>query len=148
MISQIHPLFFVTILGPDFVARKVYPFTGELGNTHAVPPTPDWGGGGRGVGGTLALRKTQILCKSQNSCMEMSLIHSKNTWVSVNREGVYIGAKLHSVNMTWNMTHSWVNLTPFFVKSVENWPNSWSLLTRKGVWPQWTFSPVTLTRVL
>ena len=29
---------FFTILGPDFVARK-YPFTGDFGNTHAVPPT-------------------------------------------------------------------------------------------------------------
>ena len=38
---------FFTILGPDFVARK-YPFTGDFGNsTHAVPPTPEWGGGGR-----------------------------------------------------------------------------------------------------
>ena len=36
---------FFTILGPDFVARK-YPFTGDFGNTHAVPPTPEWGWGG------------------------------------------------------------------------------------------------------
>ena len=39
---------FFTILGPDFVARK-YPFTGDFGNTHAVPPTPEWGGGGPGL---------------------------------------------------------------------------------------------------
>ena len=30
--------------------REKYPFTGDLGNTHAVIPTPEWGGGG-GVGG-------------------------------------------------------------------------------------------------
>ena len=26
--------------------REKYPITGDLGNTHAVPPTPEWGGGG------------------------------------------------------------------------------------------------------
>ena len=26
--------------------REKYPFTGHFGNTHAVIPTPEWGGGG------------------------------------------------------------------------------------------------------
>ena len=52
-----------------------------------------------------------------------------------------IGAKLHSgstmtrksVNLTRNVTQSWVNLTPLFVKSAEIWPVSGSSLTRNGV---------------
>ena len=28
--------------------REKYPFTGHFGNTHAVIPTPEWGGGGGG----------------------------------------------------------------------------------------------------
>ena len=28
------------------LVREKYPFTGHFGNTHAVPPTPEWGGGG------------------------------------------------------------------------------------------------------
>ena len=31
-------------------------------------------------------------------------------------------------------------MTPLFVKSAESWPNSESLLTPNGVWPQWTLS--------
>ena len=27
------------------LSREKYPFTGDLGNTHAVPPTPEWGAG-------------------------------------------------------------------------------------------------------
>ena len=65
------------------------------------------------------------------------------------------GAKLHSgstmtrksVNLTWNMTQSWVTLTPLFVKYAESWPISGSSLTRNGVWPQWTLSGSSLTRV-
>ena len=41
-----------------------------------------------------------------------------------------------SVNSTLNVTQSWVNLTPLFVKSAKSWPNSGSLLTRNWVWPQ------------
>ena len=37
---------FFTILGPDFVERKSTPFPGDFRNSHAVPPTPEWGGGG------------------------------------------------------------------------------------------------------
>ena len=29
------------------LVREKYPFTGHFGNTHAVIPTPEWGGGGR-----------------------------------------------------------------------------------------------------
>ena len=29
------------------LSHEKYPFTGDFGNTHAVPPTPEWGGGGR-----------------------------------------------------------------------------------------------------
>ena len=28
------------------LSHEKYPFTGDFGNTHAVPPTPEWGGGG------------------------------------------------------------------------------------------------------
>ena len=27
------------------LSHEKYPFTGDFGNTHAVPPTPEWGGG-------------------------------------------------------------------------------------------------------
>ena len=54
---------------------------------------------------------------------------------------------LKLVNLTQNITQSWINLTPLFVKSAESWPISGSLLTRNGVWPQWTLFQVTLTRV-
>ena len=67
----------------------------------------------------------------------------------------FIGAKLHSgstmtrksVNLTRNVTQSWVNLTPLFVKSGGSWQISVSSLTRNGVWPQWTLFRVPLTRV-
>ena len=32
------------------LSHEKYPFTGDFGNTHAVPPTPEWGGGGGGRG--------------------------------------------------------------------------------------------------
>ena len=35
---------------PGYALSKKYPFTGDLGNTHAVPPTPG-GGGGAGDSG-------------------------------------------------------------------------------------------------
>ena len=80
-----------------------------------------------------------------------TLKHPGQTWSGKGS----IGAKLHSgstmtrksVSLTRNMTQSWVNLTPLFVKSAESWPHSGSLLTRNGVWPQWTLFRVTLTRV-
>ena len=85
----------------------------------------------------------------------ISLLHSKNTRVKLDPEKRSIGAKLYSestmtrksVNLTRNMTESWVNLTTLYVKSAESWPHSGSLLTRKGVWPQWTLFRVTLTRM-
>ena len=56
--------------------------------------------------------------------------------------GIGIGVRLNSgsniirksVNLPRDMTQSWVNLTPFFVKSAESWPISGSWLTRNGVW--------------
>ena len=49
-----------------------------------------------------------------------------------------------SVNLTRNVTQSWVNLTPLFVKSTESWPISRGpSLTRNGVWaPNGTSFPV------
>ena len=84
-----------------------------------------------------------------------AIVHSKNTRVrKLTRKGS-IGAKLHSgstmtrksVNLTRNVTRSWVNLTSLLVKSAKSWPISGSSLTRNGVWPQWTLFRVTLTLV-
>ena len=88
-----------------------------------------------------------------NACREFTLgalynpLYTLNPRVSVTRKRVHWGQTLFrvnddrkSVNLTRNMTQSWVNLTPLFVKSAESWPNSWSLLTRNGVWPQWVLT--------
>ena len=32
------------------LSHEKYPFTGHFGNTHAVIPTSEWGGGGGGAG--------------------------------------------------------------------------------------------------
>ena len=72
-------------------------------------------------------------------------LHSKTPRSNLTRKGS-IGAKFNSgstmtrksINLTRNMTQSWVILTPLYVKSAESCPNSWSLLTRNWVWPQWT----------
>ena len=42
MKSQIHPLFYNSRAG--HCGAKSTPFTGDLGNTHAVPPIPEWRG--------------------------------------------------------------------------------------------------------
>ena len=81
-------------------------------------------------------------------------VHSKkNTPGSTWPGNGSIVAKLHSgstmtrksVNLTRNMTQSWVTLTPLFVKSDQILGHFWP---RTEVWPQWTFFRVTLTRVL
>ena len=52
-----------------------------------------------------------------------------------------------SVNLTLNMTQSWVNLTLLFCQVRRKLANSGSLLTRNGVWSQWTLFRVTLNRL-
>ena len=96
-----------------------------------------------------------ILQEENKSYKKFSiLVHSKNTRVKVDPEKVHCGQTPFgstmtpkSVNLTRNMTQSWVNLTPLFVKSAESWPISGSSLTRNGVWPQWTLSGSCLTGV-
>ena len=38
------------------LSHEKYPFTGDFGNMHAVPPTPEWGGGGGRAWHTLTRR--------------------------------------------------------------------------------------------
>ena len=51
--SQIPPFFFFLQFSGRTLSHEKYPFTGDFGNTHAVPPTPEWGGGGGRDGASL-----------------------------------------------------------------------------------------------
>ena len=84
-----------------------------------------------------------------------SLLHSNITRVSVTRKMVHCGVILRSGSkVTLNlvsflqtcqiMGSVWPSSVSY---SASSWLISGSLLTRNGVWPQWTLFRVTLTRV-
>ena len=60
--------------------REKYPFTGHFGNTHAVIPTPEWGGGGAGPNPLIPtcltnfLKSRDVLAKSSSICPKISFI--------------------------------------------------------------------------
>ena len=55
--------------------RETYPFTGHFGNTHAVIPTPEWGGGGAG-------QEDNISCNDRNNAYEKSSVNVQKLLIS------------------------------------------------------------------
>ena len=53
------------------LSREKYPFTGDLGNTHAVPPTPEWGGRAK----LLYLSMFELVYLRIIWCFSVTLLH-------------------------------------------------------------------------
>ena len=48
------------------LSHEKYPFTGDFGNTHAVPLTPEWGGGGGGAWSSHAISRPILIIAELN----------------------------------------------------------------------------------
>ena len=68
---------------------------------------------------------------------KMFLTHYKNTRVSLTRRKGPLGP--NSIPGTWRGI--WPRARSIWPHYLSSWPNSESLLTRIGVWPQWTTFP-------